>query len=194
MESWLPWLVASPRLLTDTLPGTARVVLVEPRRMRDRADDLLAEEDDLAKALASTWQRDPSLPFPRLHAEPDRLLAAAQDKHLDSAALAGKIAQLGEAFVDANGRIRHWTYESRGLLETTLVLMLGEFGRGPVINKNGGRDHWTNCMSMLMAGGGDDFQVAPDGWALRTVDGSRASHAEHTVAITGDGPRILTLP
>ena len=47
---------------------------------------------------------------------------------------------------------------------------------------------------MLMAGGGDDFQVAPDGWALRTVDGSRASHAEHTVAITGDGPRILTLP
>ena len=47
---------------------------------------------------------------------------------------------------------------------------------------------------MLMAGGGDDFQVAPDGWALRTVDGSRAAHAEHTVAITGGGPRILTLP
>jgi methionyl aminopeptidase len=47
---------------------------------------------------------------------------------------------------------------------------------------------------MLMAGGGDDFAVAPDGWALRTVDGSRAAHAEHTVAITGGGPRILTLP
>src|SRR5215813_12230196 len=47
---------------------------------------------------------------------------------------------------------------------------------------------------MLMAGGGDDFEVAPDEWALRTVDGSRAAHAEHTVAITGDGPRILTLP
>ena len=47
---------------------------------------------------------------------------------------------------------------------------------------------------MLMAGGGDDFQVAPDGWALRTVDGSRAAHAEHTVAITSSGPRILTLP
>jgi len=47
---------------------------------------------------------------------------------------------------------------------------------------------------MLMAGGGDDFRVAPDGWALCTVDGSRAAHAEHTVAITGDGPRILTLP
>jgi methionyl aminopeptidase len=47
---------------------------------------------------------------------------------------------------------------------------------------------------MLMAGGGCDYHVAPDGWALRTVDGSRAAHAEHTVAITKEGPRILTLP
>ena len=45
--------------------------------MRDRADDLLAEEDDLARALASTWARDPDRRFPRLHAEPDRLLAEA---------------------------------------------------------------------------------------------------------------------
>jgi hypothetical protein len=44
--------------------------------------------------------------------------------------------------------------EARGLLDSTLVLMMGEFGRGPVINKNAGRDHWTNCMSMLVAGGG----------------------------------------
>jgi methionyl aminopeptidase len=47
---------------------------------------------------------------------------------------------------------------------------------------------------MLMAGGGSDYVVAPDGWALRTVDGTRAAHAEHTVAITKEGPRILTLP
>ena len=43
---------------------------------------------------------------------------------------------------------------ARGLLDTTLVLMMGEFGRGPVINANAGRDHWTNCMSLLVAGGG----------------------------------------
>jgi methionine aminopeptidase len=35
---------------------------------------------------------------------------------------------------------------------------------------------------------------AANGWALKTVDGTRAAHAEHTVAITKDGPRILTLP
>ena len=44
--------------------------------------------------------------------------------------------------------------EQRGLLDSTLVLMMGEFGRSPVINKDAGRDHWTNVMSMLMAGGG----------------------------------------
>ena len=46
---------------------------------------------------------------------------------------------------------------------------------------------------MLMAGGSDSYVTAPDGWALRTADGSRAAHAEHTVAITDGGPRILTL-
>ncbi|MFI9723001.1 type I methionyl aminopeptidase [Streptomyces sp. NPDC052396] len=47
---------------------------------------------------------------------------------------------------------------------------------------------------MLMAGGGDDYRTAADGWTLLTRDGSRAAHIEHTVAITEDGPRILTLP
>jgi uncharacterized protein (DUF1501 family) len=44
--------------------------------------------------------------------------------------------------------------EARGLLDTTLVLMMGEFGRGPVINPQAGRDHWQRVMSMVMAGGG----------------------------------------
>jgi transcription-repair coupling factor (superfamily II helicase) len=75
MESWLPWLSDEHQLLTDVLPDTAKVVLIEPRRMRDRADDLLAEEADLAKALASTWGRDAQLDFPHLHAESSKLLA-----------------------------------------------------------------------------------------------------------------------
>jgi hypothetical protein len=44
--------------------------------------------------------------------------------------------------------------ESRGLLDETLVLMMGEFGRAPVINRDAGRDHWTNVMSLVLAGGG----------------------------------------
>jgi transcription-repair coupling factor (superfamily II helicase) len=75
MESWLPWLVHDDRLVTELIGSDAKVVLIEPRRLRDRAGELLAEEDDLARTLASTWARDPSRAFPRLHVEPDRLLA-----------------------------------------------------------------------------------------------------------------------
>lgn len=45
---------------------------------------------------------------------------------------------------------------------------------------------------MLIGGGTDGYHAAPDGWTLRTDDGSRAAHTEHTVAITDAGPRILT--
>ena len=44
--------------------------------------------------------------------------------------------------------------EDRGLLETTLVVALGEFGRTPKINGTAGRDHWPDCYSVLLAGGG----------------------------------------
>ena len=51
----------------------ALVVLVEPRRMRDRAGEIIAEEVDLATTLASTWGASGDVP--RLHLEFDRLLA-----------------------------------------------------------------------------------------------------------------------
>lgn len=44
--------------------------------------------------------------------------------------------------------------EQRGLLETTLVLVIGEFGRSPIMTKTAGRDHWPSVMSLLVAGGG----------------------------------------
>ena len=44
--------------------------------------------------------------------------------------------------------------ETRGLLETTLVVWMGEFGRTPRINDNASRDHWPQCYTALLAGGG----------------------------------------
>jgi hypothetical protein len=44
--------------------------------------------------------------------------------------------------------------DSRGLLDETLVVMMGEMGRTPKINSNGGRDHWTFCYSVVLAGAG----------------------------------------
>jgi hypothetical protein len=42
----------------------------------------------------------------------------------------------------------------RGLLDSTLVITMGEFGRTPKINSDAGRDHWPNCYSAVLAGGG----------------------------------------
>jgi uncharacterized protein (DUF1501 family) len=44
--------------------------------------------------------------------------------------------------------------EERGLLDTTLVVWMGDFGRTPRINDQAGRDHWPNCYSMVLSGGG----------------------------------------
>ena len=44
--------------------------------------------------------------------------------------------------------------DQRGLLDTTLVVWMGEFGRTPNINKNVSRDHWPQCYTTLLAGGG----------------------------------------
>jgi methionyl aminopeptidase len=46
----------------------------------------------------------------------------------------------------------------------------------------------------FLAGGRDRYVIDEDGWTIRSGDGSRAAHVEHTVAVTADGPQILTLP
>src|SRR5215207_5842321 len=79
MESWLPWLTDTEHVLLDVVGPDAQVLLCEPRRMRDRAADLLAEEADLASTLAVTWgatkDRSDEHGFPRLHLDFDRLLS-----------------------------------------------------------------------------------------------------------------------
>ena len=69
---------------------------------------------------------------------------------------------------------------SRGLLEETLVIAMGEFGRTPKINGNAGRDHWPNCYSVVLAGGGirggsifgssDKLGAYPDSDAVSPAD------------------------
>jgi hypothetical protein len=55
--------------------------------------------------------------------------------------------------------------DQRGLLDSTLVIALGEFGRTPKINKDVGRDHWSNAMSVMFAGGG-----TPGGQVIGATD------------------------
>ncbi len=77
MESWLPFLDDAARVLPDLLGAGSQVVLVEPRRIRDRGVQLLDEEAALAETLAATWgaQEAEEESFPRLHVPFERLLS-----------------------------------------------------------------------------------------------------------------------
>jgi hypothetical protein len=64
----------------------------------------------------------------------------------------------------------------RGLLSSTLVVVMGEFGRTPKINRFGARDHWPHCFSVLLAGGG-----VPGGTVIGASDREGAYPAHHAV-------------
>jgi hypothetical protein len=65
--------------------------------------------------------------------------------------------------------------DQRGLLDSTLVILLGEFGRTPKVNKDAGRDHWPHAMSVLMAGAG-----IPGGQVVGATD-AKGYHAADKV-------------
>ncbi len=66
---------------------------------------------------------------------------------------------------------------TRGLLDSTLVVWMGDFGRTPIVNKTAGRDHWPHCYSVVLAGGG-----VRGGQAIGASDRLGAYPREHPVA------------
>jgi hypothetical protein len=89
----------------------------------------------------------------------------------------------------------------RGLLERTLVVAMGEFGRSPKINDKAGRDHWEHCYSALLAGGGvhggrvvgssDARGGHPHDHPLTPAD--IAATVQHAVGITSEQSATLGL-
>jgi len=65
--------------------------------------------------------------------------------------------------------------DERGMMDNTLLVVLGEFGRTPKINKDAGRDHWPHAMSVLMAGAG-----VPRGGIIGATD-SKGYYASENV-------------
>lgn len=63
----------------------------------------------------------------------------------------------------------------------------GDPGRGPRLSEG-----MTIAVEPMITAGGPDISIGDDGWTISTEDGSLAAHFEHTIAITPDGPRILT--
>src|SRR5262249_18109949 len=79
------------------------------------------------------------------------------DCHADAGSLASTLTDYRQTFCPIFNRAspaRLDDLAARGLLDSTLVVAMGEFGRTPYLNSRGGRDHWPGVWSILMAGGG----------------------------------------
>jgi hypothetical protein len=91
--------------------------------------------------------------------------------------------------------------EERGLLKSTLVVVMGEFGRSPKINDKAGREHWEHCYSALLAGGGvrggrvvgesDARAERPHDRPVTPADVAATVH--HCVGITSEQAQTLGL-
>jgi methionyl aminopeptidase len=133
-------------------------------------------------------------------AAPVRRLIAETQRALDAAIVAAQPgARLGDisAVVEAIGRQSRYGIPvglgghgiGTAMHEDPSVPNTGRPGRGMIL-----REGLVIAIEpMFTAGGGDNHRTGRDGWTVCTVDGSWAAHAEHTLAITAEGPRVLTL-
>lgn len=78
--------------------------------------------------------------------------------------------------------------DQRGLLDTTLVVLMGEFGRTPRINGNAGRDHWSQAHSVVLAGGG-----VKRGIVHGRTDGNAEFPVDHAVSPADLAATVYTL-
>ena len=130
--------------------------------------------------------------------EARRLLAATEESLYEGikAATAGnRIGDIGSAvqrYVEARGYsvVRSFTGHGVGtkLHEDPSVPNYGTPGRGPRLIPG-----MTIAIEPMITAGDQKTRVLSDGWTAVTEDGSLAAHFEHTVCITPDGPRIMTL-
>lgn len=106
----------------------------------------------------------------------------------------GRIGDIGEAisaYCEARGFsvVREYTGHGVGshLHEEPSVPNFGKAGRGARLTPG-----MTLAIEPMINLGSAGIRVLPDGWTVKTRDGKLSAHFEHTVAITADGPRILT--
>jgi methionyl aminopeptidase len=75
----------------------------------------------------------------------------------------------------------------RDMHEDPQIPNFGEPGRGPTLAPG-----MTLAIEPMITAGGHEVVIRPDEWTIATADGSLSAHFEHTVAVTEEGPRILT--
>ncbi|MFE7424678.1 MULTISPECIES: type I methionyl aminopeptidase [unclassified Streptomyces] len=168
-----------------------------PTDQRLRDGDLVSID---AGATLDGWASDSAISFTvgRARSEDTRLIDtafAALDAGIAAAVVGNRIGDIAHAIGTVCRKAGYGIPEGfgghgvgRSMHEDPAVPNEGRPGRGMPLRHG----MVLAIEPMLIGGGVDTFREDRDGWTLRTTDGSRAAHAEHTVAITDDGPRILT--
>jgi methionyl aminopeptidase len=138
-----------------------------------------------------------TFPVGEIDAETERLLEvgnAALHAGIDRARAGGKLTDISHAvqrvtedagFSVVRSLVGHGV--GRDMHEDPQIPNFGEPGRGPTLAPG-----MTLAIEPMITAGGPEVVVRPDQWTIATADGSLSAHFEHTVAVTKEGPRILT--
>jgi methionyl aminopeptidase len=153
--------------------------------------DVGVTKDGLIADSAATF------PVGEISPEAQRLLdacRAALDAGIDAARAGGQVGDISEAvqtvvedagFSIVRSLVGHGVGKSYHEEPQVPNFVLPY--RGPEL-----REGMTLAIEPMITAGGADVYVHDDDWSISTVDGSLAAHFEHTVAVTADGPRVLT--
>ena len=130
--------------------------------------------------------------------EAKRLIDATREslyegiKHAVAGGRVGDISQAVQQYVESRGYSVVRKYVGHGvgtsLHEAPEIPNFGVSGRGVRLVPG-----MTIAIEPMVNAGSYDVKVMPDGWTVLTSDGSLSAHFEHTVAITSDGPKIMTI-
>jgi methionyl aminopeptidase len=198
-----PFLNYKPRFAPVPFPGVICTSVNDavlhgiPDTYRLRDGDLLSVD---CGATVDGWVGDAAVSFTVGTGRPEdlaliRTAEAALAAGIEAARPGGCIGDISAA-IGAVGRAGGYgintDYGGHGvghsMHEDPTVANEGTAGRGPRLQPG----LVIAIEPWFLGGGRDGYRVDRDGWTLRSADGSRGAHVEHTVAITADGPRILT--
>jgi methionyl aminopeptidase len=154
-----------------------------------------------AGAIYQGWHGDAALTFPVGEVPQDTLTLIAVTEQalqvgIEHSRPGARLGDIGHAISEVAaphgyGVVREYTGHGIGLQmhEDPQVLNYGRPGKGMKL-----RAGMAIAIEPMFNAGSRTTRVLDDGWTVVTIDGSLCAHFEHTVAITPDGPEVLTLP
>jgi methionyl aminopeptidase len=155
------------------------------------AKRILAEGDIYYSDAAVTY------PIGKVSAQATKLLEvtkASLEKAIEQCQVGGRLGDISSAVqelceAEGFGVVREFVGHGigRAMHEDPQVPNFGDAGKGPRLKAG-----MVLAIEPMINAGGPEVRVLKDGWTAVTIDGSYSAHFEHTVAITKDGPQVLT--